>query len=66
MKLAFHGQAVNAARSAVLGPAKVAAIIALGGYLFNTGRIKDPRFGAFAALVPSYTALLAARAERAG
>ncbi len=59
-------KAVDAARYAVLGQAKVAAIIALGGHLFNTGRIKDPRFGAFAALVPSYTALLAARAERAG
>jgi aminoglycoside phosphotransferase (APT) family kinase protein len=59
-------RARDAERYAVLGQAKVAAIIALGAHLFNTGRIADPRFGAFAALVPSYTELLVRRAELAG
>jgi len=58
--------AVDVARYTVLGQAKVAAIISVGAHLFNTGRIADPRFGAFAALLPSYMELLERRAMAAG
>lgn len=58
--------AVDVARYTVLGQAKVAAIISVGAFLFNTGRINDPRFGAFAALLPSYMELLEKRAMVAG
>jgi aminoglycoside phosphotransferase (APT) family kinase protein len=59
-------KAVDVERYAILGQAKVAAIIALGAHLFNSGKIADPRFGAFAALVPAFTNLLIERAQRAG
>ena len=58
--------AVDVARYTVLGQAKVSAIISVGAFLFNTGRIADPRFGAFAALLPSFVALLERRAMAAG
>jgi len=58
--------AVDVNRYAVLGQAKVAAIISVGAFLSETGRIADPRFKAFAALVPSYVALLEKRAMAAG
>jgi aminoglycoside phosphotransferase (APT) family kinase protein len=59
-------KAVDIERYAILGQAKVAAIIALGAHLFNSGKIADPRFAAFAALVPAFTNLLIERAQRAG
>ncbi len=37
--------------------AKVAAIIALGVHLYETGRAPDPRFASWAAIVPPYVAL---------
>lgn len=58
--------AVDIARYTVLGQAKVAAIISVGAHLFNSGRVADPRFGAFAALLPSYMELLEKRAMAAG
>ena len=58
--------AVDVARYTVLGQAKVAAIISVGAHLFTSGRIADPRFGAFAALLPSYMELLERRAKNAG
>lgn len=58
--------AVDVDRYAVLGQGKVAAIISVGAFLFETGRIADPRFKAFAALIPSYVALLEKRAMVAG
>ena len=58
--------AIDVARYTVLGQAKVAAIISVGAFLFNTGRIADPRFAAFAALLPSYVGLLERRAMVAG
>ena len=57
--------AVDIARYAVLGQAKVAAIISVGAFLFNTGRINDPRFGGFAAVLPAYNRLLDRRAQEA-
>ena len=58
--------AVDVARYTVLGQAKVAAIISVGAHLFNSGRVADPRFGAFAALLPRYMELLEKRAMAAG
>ena len=58
--------AIDIARYEVLGQAKVAAIIALGAHLFATGKIADPRFEAFGAVLPAYTALLVRRADKAG
>lgn len=58
--------AVDVERYAVLGQAKVSAIIAVGAFLFNSGRIKDPRFGGFAAVLPAYVTLLDKRANAAG
>lgn len=58
--------AVDVDRYAVLGQAKVAAIISVGAFLFNTGRIADPRFGGFAAVLPAYNKLLDQRAQAAG
>ena len=58
--------AVDIDRYAVLGQAKVAAIISVGAFLFNTGRIADPRFGGFAAVLPAYNRLLDQRAQAAG
>ena len=58
--------AVDAARYAVLGQAKVSAIISVGDFLFRTGRIEDPRFAAWGTLLPSYVGLLEKRAMAAG
>jgi len=57
--------AVDVARYAVLGQAKVAAIIALGAYLFTSGQVADARFEAFGAVLPAYTRLLVQRAMAA-
>jgi aminoglycoside phosphotransferase (APT) family kinase protein len=58
--------AVDAQRYAVLGQAKVSAIISVGAHLFNSGRIADPRFQAFGAVLPAYVGLLERRAMVAG
>jgi aminoglycoside phosphotransferase (APT) family kinase protein len=58
--------AVDADRYAVLGQAKVTAIIALGAYLFTSGRTADKRFGAWGQVLPAYTELLVKRANAAG
>lgn len=58
--------AVDVARYTVLGQAKVAAIISVGAFLFNSGRIADPRFQAFGAVLPAYVDLLDRRAMSAG
>lgn len=58
--------AVDVGRYAVLGQAKVAAIISVGAHLFNSGRIADPRFKAFGAVIPAYVDLLDRRAMSAG
>jgi aminoglycoside phosphotransferase (APT) family kinase protein len=58
--------AVDVPRYTVLGQAKVAAIIALGAYLFNSGKTTDARFEAFGAVLPAYTKLLVKRAMAAG
>jgi aminoglycoside phosphotransferase (APT) family kinase protein len=58
--------AVDALRYAVLGQAKVSAIISVGDFLFRTGRIQDPRFEAWGTIIPSYVALLEKRAMAAG
>jgi aminoglycoside phosphotransferase (APT) family kinase protein len=58
--------AVDVDRYEVLGQAKVAAIIAVGAFLFNSGRTRDPRFQAFGAVLPAYVALLDRRARAAG
>lgn len=57
--------AVDVARYTVLGQAKVAAIIALGAYLFTSGKVLDVRFKAFGAVLPAYTKLLVKRAMAA-
>lgn len=57
--------AVDVMRYAVLGQAKVSAIISVGAFLFRTGRIQDPRFEGFAKVLPAYVRLLEQRAERA-
>ncbi|MCK9543000.1 MAG: phosphotransferase family protein [Novosphingobium sp.] len=57
--------AVDVARYAALGQAKVAAIISVGAHLFNSGRIADPRFQAFGAVIPAYVDLLDKRAMQA-
>jgi aminoglycoside phosphotransferase (APT) family kinase protein len=54
--------AVDIGRYTVLGQAKVAAIIALGSYLFTSGRTADPRFDAWGAVLPPYIDLLTRRA----
>ncbi|WP_221793073.1 phosphotransferase family protein [Aquisediminimonas sediminicola] len=58
--------AVDMARYTVLGQAKVAAIIALGAYLFSSGKTQDARFQAFGAVLPAYLKLLTKRAMAAG
>lgn len=58
--------ALDVERYAVLGQAKVAAIISVGAHLFNSGRIADPRFKAFGAVIPAYVTLLDKRATVAG
>jgi aminoglycoside phosphotransferase (APT) family kinase protein len=58
--------AVDVARYAVLGQAKVSAIISVGAYLYGTGRIADPRFEAWGTLLPTYVGLLERRAMVAG
>ncbi|MCT2399313.1 phosphotransferase family protein [Novosphingobium mangrovi (ex Huang et al. 2023)] len=57
--------AVDVMRYAVLGQAKVSAIISVGAHLFRTGRIKDPRFEGFAMVLPAYVGLLENRAMAA-
>jgi aminoglycoside phosphotransferase (APT) family kinase protein len=58
--------AVDVQRYAVLGQAKVAAIIALGAHLFTSGKTDDPRFEAFGAVLPAFLRLLVTRADAAG
>ncbi|GAC1577106.1 MAG: phosphotransferase family protein [Sphingomicrobium sp.] len=58
--------AIDVDRYAVLGQAKVSAIISVGAHLFDTGRIADPRFAAWNTLLPSYVGLLERRAMAAG
>jgi aminoglycoside phosphotransferase (APT) family kinase protein len=58
--------AVDVDRYAVLGQAKVTAIIALGAHLFASGRTADKRFGAWGQVLPAYTELLVKRADAAG
>lgn len=48
---------VDLHRYEAIAVAKVAAIIALGVHLYRTGRAPDPRFAAWAAVVPPYVAL---------
>lgn len=48
---------VDLHRYEAIAVAKVAAIIALGVHLFETGRAPDPRFAAWSAVVPPYVAL---------
>lgn len=55
--------AMDTMRYAVLGQAKVSAIISVGAHLFRTGRITDPRFEGFAKILPAYVKLLQKRAE---
>lgn len=55
--------AADPMRYAVLGQAKVSAIISVGAHLFRTGRTTDPRFEGFAKILPAYVALLERRAE---
>lgn len=52
-------------RYAVLGMAKVAAIISVGACLFNTARMEDPRFEGFAKVLPAYANLLEQQAMKA-
>ena len=54
--------ALDVMRYAVIGQAKVSAIISVGAHLFRTGRIKDPRFEGFAMVLPAYVDLLEQRA----
>ena len=49
--------AVDMHRYEAIQVAKVAAIIALGVHLYNSGRAPDPRFASWAAIVPPYVAL---------
>lgn len=58
--------AVDVNRYVVLGQAKISAIISVGAHLFNSGRINDPRFQAFGAVLPAYVTLLDKRAQAAG
>lgn len=58
--------AVDVDRYAVLGQAKVSAIIALGAHLFTSGKSSDKRFAAFGAVLPAYVKLLNQRAMKAG
>ena len=51
--------AVDLHRYEAIEVAKVAAIIALGVHLYETGRAPDPRFAAWSAVVPGYVALAA-------
>lgn len=50
---------VDLHRYEALQVAKVAAIIALGVHLYDSGRTRDPRFASWAAIVPPYVALAA-------
>lgn len=58
--------AVDLDRYVVLAQAKISAIISVGAHLFETGRINDPRFQAFGAVLPAYVTLLDQRAHAAG
>lgn len=59
-------RAVDIDRYAVLGQAKVGAIIALGAHLFASGKTADARFQAFGAVLPAFLDLLSRRAMAAG
>jgi aminoglycoside phosphotransferase (APT) family kinase protein len=59
-------RAVEIDRYAVLGQAKVTAIIALGAHLFASGKTADQRFAAWGQVLPPYTKLLLSRAMAAG
>lgn len=59
-------KAVDVGRYVVLGQAKIAAIIALGAFLFSSGKTDDKRFEAFGTVLPAYLALLRKRADAAG
>ena len=54
---------VDLHRYEAIAVAKVAAIIALGVHLYETGRAPDPRFAAWSAVVPPYVALAVRCAE---
>jgi len=58
--------AVDVARYVVLGQAKIAAIIALGAWLFDTGKTNDARFEAWGKVLPPFMRLLCERAAAAG
>ena len=49
--------AIDMHRYEAIQVAKVAAIIALGVHLYETGRAPDPRFASWATIVPPYVAL---------
>jgi aminoglycoside phosphotransferase (APT) family kinase protein len=51
--------AVDLMRYEALAVAKIAAIIALGYHLFASGRTRDPRFEAWAAVIPGYVDMAA-------
>lgn len=53
------------ARYEVLGSAKVIAILAAGAHLVKSGKSKDPRFGAWEAVLGPMTAAAAARLREA-
>lgn len=57
--------AIDVARYAVLGQAKVAAIIEVGFALFKSGRTTDRRFESWGSVLPSFTRLLSVRADAA-
>jgi aminoglycoside phosphotransferase (APT) family kinase protein len=56
-------KAVDLSRYEAIEVSKVAAIIALGVHLYDTGRAPDPRFAGWRAVVPPYVALAARCAE---
>jgi aminoglycoside phosphotransferase (APT) family kinase protein len=57
--------AVDVARYAVLGQAKVTAIIEVGYQLFKSGRTSDRRFESWGLVLPGFTRLLSERADAA-
>lgn len=54
--------AVDLHRYELLGMCKIAAIIAHGYHLFRSGRVQDPRFEGWGAVVPLYLELILSRA----
>ena len=57
--------AVDVARYAILGQAKVTAIIEVGYQLFRSGRTTDKRFESWGNVLPGFTRLLSERADAA-